>query len=135
MAQRKVKDRKADAKPWLEWIASSFGLLVALTLVGVLGWDALRQDGALPAVRVETGTITRHAHGYTVEIRTSNATLATAADVEIEGVLSRDGRAVETARARLDFVPGSSIRRGGLFFANDPRAYELKVRALGYAQP
>jgi uncharacterized protein (TIGR02588 family) len=35
----------------------------------------------------------------------------------------------------IAYVPGESVRRAGLFFKNDPRKHELRVRALGYADP
>ena len=35
----------------------------------------------------------------------------------------------------LDYLPQDSERRGGLFFTEDPAAYELVLRAQGYAEP
>jgi uncharacterized protein (TIGR02588 family) len=64
-----------------------------------------------------------------------NLSPSTAAVVEVEGVLSRDGREVATSSMTLDYVPGHSERQGGLFFAQDPGAYDLELRALGYAEP
>jgi uncharacterized protein (TIGR02588 family) len=138
MASRnKSRKQNADAtgKPALEWAASSLGLLILIALVAILSWDALQRSSTLPAVVIEKGRIMESSHGYTVEYIARNATGATAADVQVEGVLGRDGEVVETARSRIDYVPGSSVRRGGLFFTRNPREHELTLRALGYAEP
>ena len=134
-AKSRKKGSKADAKPWLEWVASSLGLLIVLSVVALLGWDALNQDGAPPAVLIDRGRIAQHQAGYTVEITVRNAANATVAEVQIEGVLRRSGEIVETARTRIDYLPGSSVRRAGLFFTRDPREHEMTIRALGYAEP
>ena len=126
---------KAASKPILEWAASTIGLLILLGLATVLGWNAIYQHPVLPAVVIEAGRIAQSEHGYTVEFIASNAAGATAADVQVEGVLRRDDQIVEVAQSRLDYVPGSSVRRGGLFFTRDPRQHDLTLRALGYAEP
>ena len=38
-------------------------------------------------------------------------------------------------RARIDYVPGHSVRQGGLFFTRDPRTGHLSLRARGYSAP
>jgi uncharacterized protein (TIGR02588 family) len=45
------------------------------------------------------------------------------------------GRVIESSAAVLDYVPGESVRRGGLFFSTDPRVHRLTLRAHGYQQP
>ena len=67
--------------------------------------------------------------GWVVEFEARNLSPVTAAQVTIEGRLA-DG---ETATATIDYVPGRSARRGGLFFSREPRGAEL--RALGYQDP
>lgn len=129
------QDKKADGKPALEWAASALGLLILIGLAAILSWDALQQTQALPAVAIERGRIMQSRHGYTVEFVARNDAGATASDVQVEGVLRRDGQVVEVAQSRIDYVPGSSARRGGLFFTRDPREHELTLRALGYAKP
>lgn len=138
MASRNKSRRQsaeAAGKPPLEWAASSLGLLILIGLVAILSWDALQRSSALPVVVIEKGRIMESSHGYTAEYVARNATGATAADVQVEGVLGNNGEIVETARSRIDYVPGNSIRRGGLFFTRNPREHELTLRALGYAEP
>jgi uncharacterized protein (TIGR02588 family) len=122
-------------KPSLEWIAFAVGLLAAIAIVGLLVWDVIEQDGSPPAVHVEAGPVRPYPGGFAVEIAVSNKAGAAAARVEIEGVLRQSGQAVETSRTIIDYVPGHSARRAGLFFTHDPRRFDLQLRALGYAQP
>jgi uncharacterized protein (TIGR02588 family) len=70
-----------------------------------------------------------------MRIRARNLSAASVAQVEIEGVLKQDDKVIEAAHTTFDYVPGKSIRRGGLFFTQDPRVFEIKLRALGYAEP
>lgn len=53
----------------------------------------------------------------------------------VHGALLRGDSVGETSEAVLDHVPGRSVRHGGLFFRNDPRAYRLELRAAGYQEP
>ena len=64
-----------------------------------------------------------------------NLSPATAAAVQIEGELVEGERVLATSQVTLDYVPGNSERRGGLFFRENPQAYDLEIRALGYAKP
>lgn len=136
-ARSKSKEQKKQAagKPVLEWAASILGLMILVCLAAILAWDGLQRTEALPAVAIDKGRIIESRHGYTVEFVARNLTGVTASDVQVEGVLRRDGQIVEAAQSRMDYVPGSSVRRGGLFFTRDPREYDLALRALGYSEP
>ena len=41
----------------------------------------------------------------------------------------------EASEVTLDYLPPRSDREGGLFFAHDPRAGDLQLRAKGFARP
>src|SRR5690606_35910898 len=127
--------RAVEQTAWLERVASAVGLLIALAVIVLLARDLARSTGSPPAVRVETGSVSTGAGGFAVEILARNESGAVAAGVEIEGVLRQGTQVVETARVTLDYIPGHSVRRGGLFFTHDPRALNLSVRPLGYAVP
>jgi uncharacterized protein (TIGR02588 family) len=122
--------------PALEWIAAGIGLAMTLGMFGVIGWGALKGNGERPpAVEAIVEHITPVAAGYVVEVALRNHSPSTAAAVEIEGELKNDGTSVETSNATVDYVPGESVRRAGIFFTKDPARHELEVRALGYAEP
>ena len=120
----------------LEWFAAGTGLLLTAGLLAILIWQAWQEPGEqLPAVAAEILAI-REANGvHVVAVEARNSSAATAANVIVSGTLLRGGEAVETSEFTLDYVPGNSSRRGGLFFSLDPRGLELEVRALGYADP
>lgn len=122
---------KAKAKPpLLEWIASAIGLLLALGLLAAIARDGLSGRGeALPDISVAAVRAQPVGAGWVVEFEARNAAPATAALVMVEGRLP-DG---ETSSATIDYVPGRSARRGGLFFSREPRG--LRLRALGYQDP
>ncbi len=123
--------------PLLEWIASGLGAVLLLILVGVIGREALTgETDALPAIEIRAMSVARAGSGYVVGIEAVNLSGGTAAAVEIEGVLSDgSGAAIETSSATLDYVPGRSVRSGGLFFREDPRRHRLELRALGFQTP
>jgi uncharacterized protein (TIGR02588 family) len=121
--------------PWLEWVASGTGLILAIGLFGLLAWEAISDTGAAPVVTVKVESVSAVEGGYRVMFRARNATQAAAAQVEIEGILSGAGNEKETSRALFDYVPGRSEREGGLFFTRDPASGSLVLRAVGFARP
>ena len=120
--------------PWLEWIASGIGLLLALVVFGLIGWQALDDASEPPAITVEVENVTSVAGGYRVEFRARNTGGSAGAQVEIEGILSSGG-ADEISRVVFDYVPAHSVRQGGLFFTRDPRTGHLSLQARGYSAP
>ena len=132
---RNRKSPPADI-PALEWIAAGIGLLLTLAILGVMAWQAIAGGTEPPpAVEVRIAQVVAVRSGYAVEIELSNHSPATAAGVEVQGDLLADGRVVESSRMTIDYVPGFSTRRAGLYFRADPRAHALDVRALGYSAP
>src|SRR5687768_3639715 len=137
MDRDKSHDERARSKartPWLEWVASGFGLLLALIVFGLVGWQAMNGSSEPPVINVEVGNVTSVPGGFRVEFRARNTGGSTGAQVEIEGILS-GGEADEISRVVLDYVPGRSERQGGLFFIRDPRTGHLSLRARGYSAP
>ncbi|EYD78318.1 hypothetical protein Rumeso_00147 [Rubellimicrobium mesophilum DSM 19309] len=127
---------QGESTPLLEWVAGAIGAILTLALLGFLGWQAWTSPGDVPPeVTVRLEEVLPAGEGFVARIAAVNGSSETAAGVEVEGVLSRGGEAVETARATLDYVPGHSEKRGGLFFAEDPREGDLRLRALGYQEP
>jgi uncharacterized protein (TIGR02588 family) len=123
------------ATPWLEWIASGIGLILALGTLGVITAEMLSGGRPVPAVIVDMEGVVETPAGFVALIRAHNPAGATAAKVEIEGKLRQGDDVLETSRIEFDYVPARSERRGGLYFKNDPRHYRLEARALGYSEP
>lgn len=128
--------RKDSGTPILEWISVAIGFVLTLAMLGFIGWQALTSTGEEPpAVEVRIERIAPAAGGWVVEIAAVNSSPATAAAVQIEGELKEGERVLATSQMTLDYVPGNSERQGGLFFRDNPEAYNLEIRALGYAKP
>ncbi|NBB14338.1 TIGR02588 family protein [Caulobacter sp. SLTY] len=125
----------ADTTSVLEWIAGGIGLLLLLLVVGVIGREALFGDRSPPAVLVEQVGAQAVPGGYLVRIKVRNDGGRSAAQVVVEGELTRQGAEPETGEATFDYVPPGSSREGGLFFTADPAAGELALRAKGYVEP
>jgi len=126
----------ARPKSLVEWIAGTIGLVLTLSMIGFIGYQALvGREKAPPALEVRVGSIQQAKAGYVVQILASNRSRQTAAGVEVEGVLQRDGAQIERSSMSFDFVPGHSQSRGGLFFRNDPRSGTFSVRPVGYHEP
>jgi uncharacterized protein (TIGR02588 family) len=121
--------------PAVEWLVAVLGLLLVVGAVAFLTVDALRGTDRPPiiVVRADT-TVALEGGGWLVRFTAENRGRETAAEVGIAGEL-RDGADTETSRATLDYLPGRSSRRGGLFFRRDPRAATLELRAEGYRAP
>lgn len=123
------------AKSRWEGIAAAVSTVLVLAVVSYLLYDAVARPQTPPAVTVQADTVLKAGGQWLVEFSARNQGHATAAGVTVEGALLEGGRAVETSAVVLDYVPGESVRRGGLFFRADPRAYRLELRAHGYQQP
>lgn len=130
------KPERTPREPLLEWISAGLGLVLTLGMVAVIGQEALRGDAdQLPAIEVRATRIESTPSGFVVEIVAANHTGGTAAAVQVEGELKDGETSVETSSLTFDYVPGHAERKGGLFFAEDPRRHRLEVRALGYQAP
>jgi uncharacterized protein (TIGR02588 family) len=121
--------------PWLEWLASGVGLVLALCVFGFIGWQALGDATSPPVVTIETTDVATVTGGHRVVFQARNAGGAAAAQVRIEGTVSGSGAPPETSSVILDYIPGQSAREGGLFFTRDPKAGDLSLRATGFAKP
>jgi len=123
-----------NASPW-EWAVAGVGAALVVSAIGYLVYFAETMPPGPPLIVVEPGPIARNGSGYVLEVHIANEGATSAAAVEIEGVLSRGGVALETASATLDYVPRFSNRRAGLYFESDPGTADIALRALGYAEP
>ncbi len=124
---------KATAKstpPLLEWVASVIGLLLILGVTAVIARDAFNGSADMaPDVTVAATRVRPSGAGFLVEFEARNLSPVTAAQVTIEGRLPGG----ETSMATIDYVPGRSARRGGLFFSAEPR--DVALRPLGFQEP
>jgi uncharacterized protein (TIGR02588 family) len=131
---REPKEDSAT-KRRLEAIAATIGAALTLLTLGVIVWDGVTAPESPPYITVEARGVHQQAGGFVLEVVAINRGGRTAAQVEVQGILRRDGEAIAESTTTFDHVPRGSQARGGLFFARDPREFELELRALGYSDP
>ena len=120
----------------LEVVSALVGAILTFGILAIIGWHALTgAEAAPPAISVSPAQIVESPAGYVVEVVARNHSQATGAQVMLEGELKQGGQTVETSQAAISYVPGHSERRAGLLFTQDPRRFELSVRATGFENP
>ncbi len=128
-------DNGSATVSWLAWIASGVGLLLFLGSVGVLGYEGLTRHGGDPVIAVTVEEVAHDGNRWHARIRADNSGGSTGAKVRIEGRLQSGPTVLESSMVEFDYLPAGSFQRGGLYFDRDPRAFELRLRVLGYAEP
>lgn len=121
--------------PALEWAVGLLGALLVAATVGFLLYDALRDNGTPPDVRITAEAPIALQNGWLVPITLLNQGGTTASGLRVEGELRGPEGAVQRSETIFDYLPPRSPRKGGLFFSEDPGRYALTVRAVGYTQP
>lgn len=126
---------KLDHAPAWMWAIGLLGLLLVLGSIGFALVEAATGDSSPPEVVVQVEAITPVESGFLVEFSVVNNGGSTAAALTVEGELRNGAEVVETSDATVAYLPSHSQRTGGLFFSQDPREYELELRAKGYETP
>ncbi len=134
MATKESK-KQAAAADKMEWIIAVLGMAVLLVALGFILYRAVTHESKPPDLSVSVESVERGEQGYRVDFLVNNSGTQTAAAVVIEGELSNGGQSVEKSNATLAYAPANSTRRGGLYFTNDPRLYEMTIRAGGFEKP
>ena len=114
--------------PVLEWIMGGLGLLLTLAVLAVMLREAAAPGGP-PVLEPSLRAVHGGPGQWRAEVEVRNTGSATAAAVEIEGVL-----AGETAAATIDYVPAGGRETLVLGFESDPRA-GLRLHVRGWSQP
>lgn len=130
-----ASERQEEAPPFWEWVVAGVGLVLLLSALAFLGYEATIGDEGPPAPTLHVVAVDKQRAGYLVRLRVRNEARATAAALRVAGVLTQGEREVERSDTEFQFVPGRSEREGGLFFRNDPAAFHLQVRPESYQKP
>jgi uncharacterized protein (TIGR02588 family) len=104
-------------------------------VIGYLIYDGVGHPSTPPSVTVEVDSVQAAGPGYLVLLRAVNRGRITAADVILEGELRADTGQVEVSQTTIDYVPAGGEQSAGLYFAQDPRRLQLRLRAHGYREP
>jgi uncharacterized protein (TIGR02588 family) len=133
-----MKDRGEQTKindaPWWMWGIALFGLVFVAGSIAFMLYEAAADDSP-PDVTVQVESTLQTRNGYLVKFRAVNEGGSTAEGLTVEGVLRNGTEILESSNTVIEYVPGHSEREGGLFFTQDPRQYQLQLRARGYEDP
>ena len=125
------RSKSVTAVPALEWVAAGIGAVVALIILGTIGWKALTGgDDPVPLLSASVESITPAGTLHVVTVRVTNASSRTAAAVHVEGEIGG-----QTSSATIDYVPGHGEASAGLIVAADPRRRPLVLRVTGFEHP
>ena len=116
------------------WLAA-VGMLFVLGAFTMLLRESFTGGRPVADISIRIDEILPSAHGYLVSLKIENSGNATAAALNVEGVLVRDGTNVETSLVTVDYVAAGSERDAALLFSSNPRQGELTIRAKGYIEP
>ena len=124
-----------QAVPIWEWIVAGVGSLLVAAAIGSLLYEALAGNGKPPDITLTVNSVIETRNGYLVKIAAVNQGSSTAEGVVVQGELRRGAQSLERSHTTIQYLPPHSKRRVGLFFTEDPRRFELNIRALGYEEP
>ena len=131
---RSEEQDDGQVSPW-EWLVAAVGLVLVVGTIGFMLYHAIAGGDAPPQFEVEVVSIEQAGSGFLVTFTATNRGDMTAADVVVEGELRDDTGSKETSTATFTYIPAGSSREGGLYFAQDPRQFQLEVRAKGFERP
>jgi uncharacterized protein (TIGR02588 family) len=94
-----------------------------------------RREQTPPRFAIAIESVAPSGADFLVRFSIRNEGSQTGAQVIVEAELRSDGELPETSSTTFDYVPGMSVRRGGVLFRRDPRAGQLTLRPLGYREP
>jgi uncharacterized protein (TIGR02588 family) len=128
-----AKNRSQGISPW-EWVAAAVATAIVAAMIVTL-FIAGRRERTPPRFAIAVESVAPSGADFLVRFSIRNEGSQTGAQVIVEGELRSDGESPETSSTTFDFVPGMSVRRGGVLFHRDPRRGRLALRPLGYREP
>jgi uncharacterized protein (TIGR02588 family) len=115
----------------VEWIAVAVSALAIATLVALLVYDGTTRRGG-PELVVVLEAPVESERGFVVPLLAENHGGMAAGNVEIEVMLTANGRELQTGAVTLDFVPAGSEVDAAVVFTEDPAGGRLEARVLGF---
>ena len=126
---------KKPATPLWEKMVGALGLALLCSGFIYLTWVEITNEKSPIQIVFDVDNIAAVDNHFLVTVSVKNSGLQSAAVLQVEGILLKDGRQVETSNVQIDYLPSNSDRKIGLFFKQDPRSGTLEFRALGYQEP
>jgi uncharacterized protein (TIGR02588 family) len=117
-----------------EWVAAAVSTTIVIAMVVTL-FLAGRREQTPPQLAVAIVSVTASGSDFLVQFSIRNDGHKTAAQVIVEGQLEGGEAPPETSSVTFDYVPGGSVRHGGVLFKHDPRSGQLTLHPLGFREP
>lgn len=128
--------KKKLQKNWVEWVVFTIGLLLVVSTLSYLAYDAATITDAPPSIEVRAGQPLERPHNFIIPVSLTNHGDQTAEGVLVEVVLESGGQEKERGEFTVAFLPRRATREGWVAFQTDPRTVEqTKARVLGYEKP
>ena len=128
-----MSDRPTRISVW-EWVAAAGATAMVISMV-VTMFVAGRREQTPPRFALTIESVAASGRDFLVQFSIRNDGDKTAAQVIVEGHLESSDASPETSLVTFDYVPGGSVRRGGVLFRHDPRSSRLTLRPLGFREP
>jgi len=123
-------------KNWLEWLVFAASLVLVLSTLGYLVYDAATFGEAPPSIEFQLGQPQPLSNRFVVPVSVTNQGDETATGVHIEVVLESGGKEQESGEFEITFLPRHSTREGWVTFETDPRTVQqIKARVVGFEKP
>ena len=131
----KLEDQKLQQRGKIEWLIGGVSGVVVVGMIGFVFFQAISRSVSGPAMEVIAVGVEERQLSYHVGFRVKNRGDTTAADVMISGTLESEGEVIESVEVAVDYVPGNSVRTGGMIFVHNPSQYQLRLLATAYNDP
>lgn len=138
MSKDDEQEKEGNSKPGknaLEWTVFAFSLVLVLSVLGFLGWQASKQKQTAPRLEIAVSSPQKAGENWLFPIEVQNRGTTTALSVEVEVEWKKTG---ETATFSFSELPREGRRRGFVVFAvkngQIPEKDDLEAKILGYEE-
>lgn len=128
-------DNKKPTTPLWEKIVGALGFLLLCSGFIYLSWAQVTAEKKPLHILFTVDKITKVDTHFLVRVKVENSSPQSAAALQVEAALVKDGQEIETSSAQIDYIPSNSTRRIGFFFEQDPGSNTLEFRTTGYQEP
>jgi uncharacterized protein (TIGR02588 family) len=128
-----MADQPPRSSVW-EWVAAAVSTAMVIGMVVTL-FLAGRREQTPPQFAVAIESVAASGPDFLVQFSIRNDGHQPAAEVIVEAKLAVKEAPPETSSVTFDYVPGGSVRHGGVLFRHDPRSGQLTLRPLGFRDP
>lgn len=129
--------RDTSRRSTAEWTSLAVSLGLILTLVALLAYDYLTNNGqpATIGVRLNTEQIRQSGERYYLPVEVENSGRAAATQVQVEITLEEAGQEMKSTNFTIDFLDGGETAHAVVIFESDPAQGTVRVGGISYLEP